>query len=49
MRRARWYRAADYRVERVAPATADAPTQLSGLDCYLTQVAEQGVGRYTAR
>ncbi|MFD7497700.1 zeta toxin family protein [Streptomyces sp. NPDC059832] len=41
---ARSYRAAGYRVELVAEATA----QLSGLDRYLTQVAEEGVGRYVS-
>ncbi|MEV8457685.1 zeta toxin family protein [Streptomyces sp. NPDC052095] len=45
---ARSYRAAGYRVEVVALATADATAQLSGLDRYLTQVAAQGVGRYVS-
>ncbi|MFE0580201.1 zeta toxin family protein [Streptomyces sp. NPDC058874] len=44
--RARSYRAAGYRVELVALATAEATAQLSGLDRYLAQVAEEGVGRY---
>ncbi|MEW1725071.1 zeta toxin family protein [Streptomyces sp. NPDC093109] len=46
--KARTYRAAGYRVELVALATAEAAAQLSGLDRYLTQVAEQGVGRYVS-
>ncbi|MFI5753075.1 zeta toxin family protein [Streptomyces sp. NPDC051644] len=43
--KARSYRADGYRVELVALATAEAEAQLSGLDRYLTQVDEQGVGR----
>ncbi|MFB7171633.1 zeta toxin family protein [Streptomyces sp. NPDC056254] len=46
--RARAYRAAGYRVELVALATAEATAQLSGLDRYLTQVAEDGAGRYVS-
>ncbi|WP_405533823.1 zeta toxin family protein (plasmid) [Streptomyces avidinii] len=46
--RARSYRAAGHRVELVALATAEATAQLSGLDRYLTQVAEEGVGRYVS-
>ncbi|MFJ3728557.1 zeta toxin family protein [Streptomyces sp. NPDC090045] len=42
---ARVWRAAGYRVEVVALATSEAEAQLSGLDRYLTQVDEQGVGR----
>ncbi|MFG2985588.1 zeta toxin family protein [Streptomyces sp. NPDC048258] len=45
MATARVWRAAGYRVEVVALATAEAEAQLSGLDRYLTQVDEQGVGR----
>ncbi|MFJ5811209.1 zeta toxin family protein [Streptomyces sp. NPDC093093] len=39
------WRTAGYRVEVVALATSEAEAQLSGLDRYLTQVDEQGVGR----
>ncbi|MFF9352307.1 zeta toxin family protein [Streptomyces sp. NPDC014734] len=46
---ARSYRAAGYRVEVVALATADATAQLSDLDYYLTQVAEQGGCPYLFR
>ncbi|MFE9637008.1 zeta toxin family protein [Streptomyces sp. NPDC006463] len=42
---ARVWRAAGYQVEVVALATSEAEAQLSGLDRYLTQVDEQGVGR----
>lgn len=45
---ARSYRATGYRVELVALATAEATAHLSGLDRYLTQVAERGVGRYVS-
>ncbi|MFE5561648.1 zeta toxin family protein [Streptomyces sp. NPDC056544] len=41
----RIWRTAGYRVEVVALATSEAEAQLSGLDRYLTQVDEQGVGR----
>ncbi|WP_316959639.1 zeta toxin family protein [Streptomyces sp. TRM68367] len=44
----RAYRAAGYRVEVVALATAEAETQLSALDRYLTQVSEDGAGRYVS-
>ncbi|MGW8780223.1 zeta toxin family protein [Streptomyces sp. NPDC055796] len=43
--KARSYRADGYRVELVALAVAEAEAQLSGLDRYLDQVDEQGVGR----
>lgn len=46
--RARSYRAAGYRVELVALSTAEAIAQVSALDRYLTQVADQGVGRYVS-
>ncbi|WP_327310100.1 zeta toxin family protein (plasmid) [Streptomyces sp. NBC_01298] len=46
--KARSYRADGYRVELVALATAEAEAQLSSLDRYLTQVAEEGVGRYVS-
>ncbi|MFD4866913.1 zeta toxin family protein [Streptomyces sp. NPDC058412] len=42
---ARVWRAAGYRVEVVALATSEAEAQLSGVDRYLTQVDERGVGR----
>ncbi|WP_367141104.1 MULTISPECIES: zeta toxin family protein [Streptomyces] len=45
---ARAYRAAGYRVEVVALATAEATAQLSGVDRYLTQVSERGAGRYVS-
>ncbi|MFE4540264.1 zeta toxin family protein [Streptomyces scopuliridis] len=45
---ARSYRAAGYRVELVALATAEAVAQLSAMNRYLTQVSEQGVGRYVS-
>ncbi|MFI6730125.1 zeta toxin family protein [Streptomyces atratus] len=41
----RVWRAAGYRVEVVALGTSEAEAQLSGLDRYLAQVDEQGVGR----
>ncbi|MGW6706125.1 zeta toxin family protein [Streptomyces sp. NPDC054956] len=41
----RTWRTAGYRVEVVALATSEAEAQLSGLDRYLTQVEEEGVGR----
>ncbi|MEV8529252.1 zeta toxin family protein [Streptomyces sp. NPDC052000] len=44
----RAYRGAGYRVEVVALAAAQALTQLSALDRYLTQVLERGVGRYVS-
>ncbi|MFJ6785301.1 zeta toxin family protein [Streptomyces yangpuensis] len=43
--KARGYRADGYRVELVALAVAEAEAQLSGLDRYLAQVDEEGVGR----
>ncbi len=43
--KARGYRGDGYRVELVALAVAEAEAQLSGLDRYLDQVDEQGVGR----
>ncbi|MGP3691075.1 zeta toxin family protein [Streptomyces sp. IBSNAI002] len=46
--KARSYRADGYRVELVALAVAEAEAQLSGLDRYLRQVAEDGVGRYVS-
>lgn len=42
---ARLWRTAGYRIEVVALATSEAEAQLSGLDRYLTQVDEEGVGR----
>ncbi|MEU2873054.1 zeta toxin family protein [Streptomyces olivoreticuli] len=45
---ARAYRRAGYRIEVVALAAAQAMTQLSALDRYLTQVIEQGAGRYVS-
>lgn len=41
----RTWRTAGYRIEVVALATSEAEAQLSGLDRYLTQVDEEGVGR----
>lgn len=43
--KARGCRADGYRVELVALAVAEAEAQLSGLDRYLAQVDEEGVGR----
>lgn len=45
---ARAYRAAGYRVEVVVLAEAEAVTQLSVLERYLAQVAEDGAGRYVS-
>ncbi|MFD3480504.1 zeta toxin family protein [Streptomyces sp. NPDC058695] len=45
---ARAYRAAGYRIEMVVLAAAEAVTQLSVLDRYLTQVSEDGAGRYVS-
>ncbi|MFD9605269.1 zeta toxin family protein [Streptomyces sp. NPDC059970] len=45
---ARSYRAAGYRIELVALATAEAVAQLSAMNRYLTQVSERGVGRYVS-
>ncbi|MFD0287639.1 zeta toxin family protein [Streptomyces lutosisoli] len=45
---ARAYREAGYRVEVVVLAEAEAVTQLSVLERYLAQVAEDGAGRYVS-
>ncbi|MHA4818779.1 zeta toxin family protein [Streptomyces aculeolatus] len=45
---ARAYRGAGYRVEVVVLAEAEAVTQLSVLERYLAQVAEDGAGRYVS-
>ncbi|MFI1035999.1 zeta toxin family protein, partial [Streptomyces sp. NPDC020951] len=45
---ARAYRKAGYRVEVLVVAEADAVTQLSVLERYLAQVAEDGAGRYVS-
>jgi pantothenate kinase-related protein Tda10 len=45
---ARAYRDAGYRVEVVVVAEAEAVTQLSVLERYLAQVAEDGAGRYVS-
>ncbi|MGW9454219.1 zeta toxin family protein [Streptomyces sp. NPDC055632] len=42
------YRADGYQVELVALSTAEATAQLSALDRYLDQVAEDGAGRYVS-
>ncbi|MEU0074097.1 zeta toxin family protein [Streptomyces sp. NPDC006332] len=45
---ARAYRDAGYRVEVVVVAEAEAVTQLSVLERYMAQIAEDGVGRYVS-